>query len=83
MDKLTGDMFKRPEPPKTKLITYTTNCPLCDVEVVVVKEVRREVAAVMEFPKVCNECKSIWARVKKKYTGEDTNVTTKESEKDK
>lgn len=69
IEKVTPDMIMRPEDmPKTRLVTYTTKCPLCDNETERVEEVPRYDTFVTLTSVICDECKSLWARLKKKYT---------------
>lgn len=63
-----------------KTIGYITRCPLCGEKVTVTANDIQYGTGIINFPAVCDECKSLWAELKKKYIGEDTNVTTKESE---
>lgn len=68
-DILTPDMIKRPEEiPKTRLVKYTTQCPLCDAETERLQEVARYADFMAITSVVCDECKSIWQVIKKKYT---------------
>ena len=73
-DILTPDMFGRHEDlPKTRRVIYTTKCPLCDAETERAQEVPRYADFMASTSVICDECKSLWAVMKKKYT---------ESEKD-
>ena len=76
-DILTPDMFGRHEDlPKTRLVKYTTKCPLCDAETERVQEVPRYTDFIASTSVICDECKTIWAYMKNKYIGKDTNDTT-------
>lgn len=70
-DIVTPDMIKRPEEmPKTRLVKYTIKCPLCDAENERVQEVPRYTDFMASTLVICDECKIIWAYMKKKYTEE-------------
>ena len=70
IEEVTPDMVMRPEDmPKTRLVTYTTKCPLCDNETERVEEVPRYSDFMATTSVICDECKLVWAILKKKYGG--------------
>lgn len=67
-DIITPDMILDPDTlPKTRLVKYTTKCPLCDNETERVEEVPRYADFMASTSVICDECKFIWAIMKREY----------------
>lgn len=67
-DIITPDMVRQPEDlPKTRRVIYTTKCPLCDAETERAQEVPRYADFMTSTSVICDECKSLWAVMKRKY----------------